>query len=97
MTTRRCVRVIFRRFHEKYPSGEMSDEVIALFPDMPSGRGFVTSYMHVGQHGDASYPGLMKTTRPARSTDPDVIALTKELRRIGYKLCPRRQIGRAHV
>ena len=93
---KRCDHAVFRRFHEMYPDGEtLCDEVVALFPDLPFGQGLVTSYMHNGQHGAASYPWLMERTRSVRSTDPDVVALKEELRRLGYKLCTSRRRRRA--
>lgn len=55
------VTVIFRVWRD-------SGDVIALFPREPfdqAGR-YCTSYMHVGQHGAASYHGVIQRTRPAR-------------------------------
>jgi hypothetical protein len=51
-------KVIFR----KWKNGA----VIALFPDYtnPHDR-TVTSYMHIGQHGDADYGYVISTTHPA--------------------------------
>lgn len=74
-------RVIFRRFCAK------PREVIAFFPDIPASVGatkYVSSYMHVGQHGAAVYPN--DRTKPADVSEPDVAALKRELEGIGYNL-----------
>ena len=68
------IRPVFRVF----PEGE----VIALWGD-PDTRGFISSYQHVGQHGDA-VPGLIKDLRQA--TEEECAPLKDELRRIGYQV-----------
>jgi hypothetical protein len=50
-------RVIFRT----WPNGD----VIALMPDEDFDGRRCTSYMHLGQHGGASYPLVVRLTRPA--------------------------------
>jgi hypothetical protein len=72
-------RVIFRKWRTGGPG------VIALFPDIQFGRrGLVQSYMHVGQHGPANYPLVIRGTTPAK---PEEYAdLKAELERIGYVL-----------
>ena len=69
-------KVIFRVFE---PEGD----VIALFPGMPEGTGFINSYQHIGQHGAAT-PSLIKELRPA--TEEEYLPLLKELRQIGYSV-----------
>ena len=49
--------VVFR----KYPDGQ----IIALFPYDYSGSFSCMSYMHIGQHGAAHYPGVIDATKPA--------------------------------
>lgn len=78
MKTKEQTKVIFRTF----PDGE----VIALFPEIPSGANadFCMSYMHVGQHASAT-PSLMSTgTKP--STAQEYAPLKKELETLGYSL-----------
>lgn len=67
--------VIFRKFKE--------GDIIALFPQDTCPRtGFCNSYMHVGQHGDADYLGLIKSTKLAKPSE--YRALLCELKSIGY-------------
>ena len=70
-------KVAFRKF----PEGD----VIAIFPDHLYGmpHGYYLSYMHVGQHGDAS-PDLLKELEEA--TEQEYLDLKKELESIGYNL-----------
>ena len=70
-------RVIFRKFKK-------DNEVIAFFPDIRHhGYGTILSYMHIGQHSDADYYGLLADTVPA--TQDDYIDLYTELICIGYE------------
>jgi hypothetical protein len=84
--------VIFRRWRDK------DGGVIALFPANPAD--FVgmmcASYEHVGQHGAADYAGVMRQTRPAAETDPDVAALKAELEGLGYSLAVCKRQTKAH-
>jgi hypothetical protein len=68
--------VIFRRWKKSDGSG-----VIALFPEIPEARNadLVLSYEHVGQHSAASLSGVVSRTVPAKTSDPDVQALRREL------------------
>ncbi len=68
--------VIFRTFRD--------GDVIALFPTIPSdNEGHnCSSYMHVGQHGDANYSALLPITRLA--TPNEYVDLQTELINIGY-------------
>jgi hypothetical protein len=85
METEPITRVVFRR----WPAREGGD-VIALMPELPEHDGYVTSYMHIGQHGAASYPGVIRDTRPA--TETEYAPLLRELTQIGYRVqvCQRR-------
>ena len=69
-------RVVLRRF---------CGEVIALFPDIDVGRGHCMSYARVGQHGAASRT-LTRVSRPVDISEPDAVALVRELTARGYKL-----------
>ena len=69
------IKVIFRWWYE---------DVIALFPDIDEGNGFVLSYQHVGQHGGATYQGIIEGSRPA--TVSEYCDLQCELESIGYNL-----------
>lgn len=74
-------KVVFRRWPKKEGGG-----VIALFPEeVCDFQGHVTSYEHIGQHGGADYPSVIRATRPTHpDTDPDAATLFKELQAIGY-------------
>jgi hypothetical protein len=77
------VVVIFR----KWANGD----VIALFPELPHNDQFCTSYMHIGQHGGASYSGVIDQTTPA--TPEEYASLKRELENdpYNYKLIVRRR------
>lgn len=67
-------KVIFRKFK--------NGDVIALFPELISWKHYITSYEHVGQHGDADYYVVLNQTKLAK---PEEYAeLKSELERIGY-------------
>lgn len=72
------VIVIFRKWRD-------GAGVIALMPALPAtvdGR-YCTSYMHVGQHSAASYPGVIAATVPA---EPEEYApLLRELTSAPYR------------
>lgn len=68
-------RMIFRRF----PEGD----VIALMPDESTGTGYIGSYQHLGQHGDASRD-LIEDLEPA--TQSEIEELKNELEKIGYNI-----------
>jgi len=62
------------------------EECIAFFPDeLVSVGAYISSYMHVGQHGEASI-SFMEECRPAG--DGEYEELKKELESIGYNLVP---------
>lgn len=65
-------RVTFRKFAD--------GDVIAFIGDFNPVTGMVMSYMHVGQHSDACYPGSTKPATPTEYAD-----LLAELIRIGYR------------
>ena len=76
-------RVVFRKFK--------TGEVIALLPDNPANPGMVDSYMHVGQHGEASQFITRDTLPTARG---EHLPLCAELRSIGYDLLMCRRLTR---
>lgn len=50
--------VVFRKFKD--------GDVIALFPELTNNRTYrIKSYEHVGQHGEADYPEIIRCTSPA--------------------------------
>jgi hypothetical protein len=67
--------VIFRKFKK-------DGEVIAFFPNEPEWRGCIGSYMHIGQHGIATYPNDL--TVPA--TPEEYSPLLQELGSLGYNV-----------
>lgn len=71
------VKVIFRKFKD-------NGEVIAFFPWIRTGNTgvFCLSYMHNGQHGDASYPH----SKTVPCSPDEYAALKAELESIGYVL-----------
>jgi hypothetical protein len=74
-------RIVFRTFK----SGDAKGEVIALFIDTSNDcctKANVMSYMHVGQHCEANYNGIIAETR--RATPEEYAPLADELHRIGY-------------
>jgi len=68
--------VVFREFKD--------GQVLAIFPELEHNwnEGLCVSYMHVGQHGGASYSHCISITRPAH----DYSKLQKELENLGYNL-----------
>jgi hypothetical protein len=60
----------------------LKDEVIALFPEMTYTTKFILSYMHNGQHSEASE--TLKYCKNA--TKEQYNPLKKELENIGYNL-----------
>lgn len=77
---RTTTSVVFRVF---------DGEVIALFPELDNlagaaNPGLCMSYMHVGQHGEADYKGVMHRSRRAR--EEEYRPLLNELKSIGYIL-----------
>jgi hypothetical protein len=63
-------------------------EVIAFLPDVEANRGKIVCYVHVGQHGEASYNFYADDCRPVKPDDPEAVNLLLELQAIGYR--PRR-------
>jgi hypothetical protein len=70
-------KVIFRFWN-------VSQDVIALFPDETSYYGDCLSYEHVGQHGIAYFAGIMENSR--RATPEEYRYLAEELESLGYNL-----------
>ena len=73
--------VIFRKFKE--------GDVIALLPDSDANPGMIRSYMHIGQHGEASKDivSITKLATPAEYAD-----LLAELKSIGYEPVTRKRL-----
>lgn len=59
------------------------DECVAFLLDCPANPGFMLSYMHIGQHGEASI-AFYKECKPA--TKEEYRDLYNELESIGYHL-----------
>lgn len=69
-------KVIFRKFKQ-------GGDIIALFPEQGNRENqMVSSYMHVGQHSDADYIGIIAATTPAK--EGEYAELLAELKQIGY-------------
>jgi hypothetical protein len=68
--------IVFRKFS--------NGEVIALMPYQISTGRYITSYVHVGQHGDADYNAVINNTKAA--TEEEYYALKCELESIGYRI-----------
>lgn len=64
-----------RKFKEWY--------IVAFLPEATANRGYVMSYMHVGQHGEASYDYYL-SCRPA--TRKEYMPLKREMEKLfGYQ------------
>ena len=68
------VKVIFRK---------KDNDVIAFLPQIRVNRGNIMSYMHIGQHGEASYEFYTETKK---ATETEYKSLLEELKRI-YSDC----------
>lgn len=70
------MKAIFRKFKQ-------DGDIIALFPEQVNQANMmVSSYMHVSQHSDADYTGVVGATTPAK--DNEYAELLTELKHIGY-------------
>ena len=65
------VKVIFRK--------NKNNDVIAFFPEARVNYGNIMSYMHIGQHGEASYEFYLTTRKANKNEYTDLFA---ELRKI---------------
>ena len=65
------VKVIFRK--------DKNGNVIAFLPELRVNRGNIMSYMHIGQHGEASYQFYAETKR---ASETEYNPLLDELKRI---------------
>ena len=72
-------RVILRRCRTDPRGGE----IVAFLPDADVNPGMIMSYMHVGQHGEASL-GFYRECRPVKATDPEARDMLAELKSLGY-------------
>jgi hypothetical protein len=75
-------KVIFRKWKD-------NGDIIALFPELnfangAANRGNIMSYMHVGQHGEASESLLRERSRLVTATTKEAADLKAELETIGY-------------
>lgn len=78
--------VVFRTFKK-------GGDVIALFPEIPGdSKGNVSSYMHIGQHGAASYHGVIADTRPSTPEEIEPLKTELESEPYGYSLELRKRI-----
>lgn len=69
-------KVVFRKYKQ-------DSDLIALFPQQVNPRNLtVGSYMHIGQHADADYNGVIAATTPAKESE--YAELLVELKSIGY-------------
>jgi hypothetical protein len=79
--------VIFRKWTKAvYGNGE----IIALFPYEDGGEGYCGSYMHIGQHGGASYHYVISSSVPATAAEYKL--LKAELEDLGYNLDIKRKL-----
>ena len=65
------VKVIFRK--------DKHNDVIAFFPEARVNYGNIMSYMHIGQHGEASYQFYTETKK---ASETEYNSLLDELKRI---------------
>ena len=65
------VKVIFRK--DKY------HDVIAFFPEARVNYGNMMSYMHIGQHGEASYEFYLTTSKANENEYADLFAELREI------------------
>ena len=68
------VKVIFRKTKNPYTK---EYEIIAFFPEIPANFGNILSYMHIGQHGEASYEFYLSTKK---AEEEEYQALYNELK-----------------
>ena len=61
---------------------EKDGQILAVFPTIPEGMGYMSCYAHIGQHGVCS-PEYYRSTRPCPTGA--YRDLYKELEDIGYK------------
>lgn len=72
-------KVVFRKWKD-------NGSIIAFFPEerFTHARYTCMSYEHIGQHGEASYSGLLSLTKLAKPNEYK--ALKRELEGLGYNL-----------
>ena len=59
------IKVIFRK--------NKDNEVIAFFPEERVNYGYIMSYMHIGQHGEASYEFYLITRKANKNEYTDLL------------------------
>jgi len=82
-------RIVIRRWNK---AQDEDQGLIALMPDAPANYGHVVAYETIGQHGEASFPDIMRITKPVKGTEQDVKDLLAELESIGYNPRPMKRI-----
>ncbi len=70
------VKVIFRKVKNPYTK---EYEVVAFFPEIEANYGRILSYMHIGQHGEASLEFYQETKK---ATEAEYKPLLNELKLI---------------
>ena len=65
------VKVIFRKDKE--------GNVIAFLPELRVNHGNIVSYMHIGQHGEASYEFYLTTRKANENEYADLFAEFREI------------------
>ena len=68
------VKVIFRKAKNPYTN---EYEVVAFFPETEANYGNIMSYMHIGQHSEASYEFYTETKK---ATEEEYKSLLEELK-----------------
>lgn len=58
-------------------------DVVAVFPFLNAGEGYMTSYAHIGLHSKCSWEYVKEDTKPASTEDYE--ELRQELLNIGYE------------
>jgi hypothetical protein len=78
--------VIFRKFKK-------GSDIIALFPEVQynTNKDLCTSYMHIGQHGAASYHLIGNTVA---AQEDEYLPLYNELTSLGYNLKIQKKISK---
>jgi hypothetical protein len=73
-------KVLFRMIRGSYPGAE--EEPMAVFPEIEGSPGYVSSYVHHGQHGDANVSHVIRVSRPAKPSE--YASLKRELEGVPY-------------
>jgi hypothetical protein len=83
-------RVVFKMTPVQKEFDESVPECIAFLLDCPANKGYVLSYMHIGQHSEAS----IDFVRDCRLAKPEEYAeLKTELESLGYDLIIKKRLN----